>query len=111
MDKEHVTWLADYLANLENAFMVVSHDYGFLEKISTRICDLDNGKIVKYFGTYSEFLKKKTLLHEDYIRQYSSQKKEIKPVFHFIGLPITTTEHLTVRHLSVGYYYPILNRI
>lgn len=149
LDKEHVTWLADYLANLENAFMVVSHDYGFLEKISTRICDLDNGKIVKYFGTYSEFLKKKTLLHDDYIRQYSSQQKEIKkteefirrnmagrkskmargrqkqldrldkmealeqkeikPVFHFIGLPITTTEHLTVRHLSVGYYYPILS--
>ncbi|MFA9464682.1 MAG: ABC-F family ATP-binding cassette domain-containing protein [Velocimicrobium sp.] len=151
LDKEHVTWLADYLVSLENAFMVISHDYEFLEKISTRICDLDNGKIVKYFGSYSEFLKKKTLLHADYIRQYSSQQKEIKKteefirkniagrkskmargrqkqldrldkmetleqkeiqsVFNFAKLPITTTEYLTVRHLSVGYDYPILSEL
>lgn len=148
LDKEHVTWLAGYLANLENAFMVVSHDYSFLEKIATRICDIDNEKITKYYGTYSQFLKKKTLLREDYIRQYSAQQKEIKkteefirkniagrkskmargrqkqldhmdkmdaleqketkPFFHFTGLPLTATEHLTVKHLSVGYYYPIL---
>jgi ATPase subunit of ABC transporter with duplicated ATPase domains len=151
LDKEHVIWLADYLACLENAFMVVSHDFNFLEKISTRICDLDNGKIRKYYGTYSEFLKKKTLLREDYIRQYSAQQKEIqkteefirkniagrkskmargrqkqldrmdkmealdqkeiKPVFRFLGLPVTTTEHLVVRHLSVGYHYPILSEL
>lgn len=84
LDKEHVTWLADYLASLENAFMVVSHDYKFLEKISTYICDLDNKKIVKYFGAYSEFLKKKTFLRENYIRQYSAQQKEIKKTEDFI---------------------------
>ena len=58
--------------------MVVSHDYAFLEKISNRICDIDNHKITKYYGTYSEFLRKKTALREDYIRQYSAQQKEIK---------------------------------
>ncbi|WP_073590217.1 ABC-F family ATP-binding cassette domain-containing protein [Anaerocolumna xylanovorans] len=149
LDKEHVTWLAGYLTNLENAFMVISHDYGFLEKIATRICDIDNEKITKYYGTYSEFLKKKTLLREDYIRQYSAQQKEIKkteefirkniagrkskmargrqkqldrmdkmdvleqkeikPFFGFAGLPLTPAEHLTVKHLSVGYYYPVLS--
>ncbi len=149
LDKEHVAWLADYLSSLDNAFMTVSHDYDFLEKIATRICDIDNKKITKYYGTYSEFLKKKTLLREDYIRQYSAQQKEIrkteefiskniagrkakmargrqkqldhmdkmealeqkeiKPFFHFAGLPLTAAEHLTVKHLSVGYYYPILS--
>ena len=58
LDKEHVTWLAEYLSSLPNAFLVVSHDYDFLEKISTRICDIDNEKITKYFGTYSEFTRK-----------------------------------------------------
>ena len=34
LDKEHITWLSDYLSGLDNAFMVVSHDYAFLEKIA-----------------------------------------------------------------------------
>jgi len=84
LDKEHITWLAGYLSNLENAFMVVSHDNTFLERITTRICDIDNGEIRKYYGTYSEFLQKKTLLREDYIRQYSAQQKEIKKTEEFI---------------------------
>lgn len=84
LDKEHVDWLSEYLCGLNNAFMVVSHDYAFLEKISNRICDIDNHKITKYYGTYSEFLRKKTALREDYIRQYSAQQKEIKKTEEFI---------------------------
>lgn len=84
LDREHVIWLEEYLSQLENAFLVVSHDFGFLEKTATRICDIDNEKITKYFGTYSEFLKKKTALREDYVRQYSSQQKEIKKTEDFI---------------------------
>ena len=151
LDKEHVDWLSEYLCGLNNAFMVVSHDYAFLEKISNRICDIDNHKITKYYGTYSEFLRKKTALREDYIRQYSAQQKEIKkteefirkniagrkskmargrqkqldrmdkmeaidqkeiiPFFHFREMPLTNTEHLNVKHLSVGYHYPVLSDI
>ncbi len=151
LDKEHVIWLAEYLSNLQNAYMVVSHDYDFLEKISTRICDIDNEKITKYFGTYSEFTRKKTLLREDYIRQYAAQQKtikkteefirkniagrkskmargrqkqldrmdkmealeqkEIKPHFRFDAVPLTATEHLRVKHLNVGYHYPVLSDV
>ena len=143
--------LAEYLSSLQNAFMVVSHDYEFLEKISTRICDIDNQKITKYFGTYYEFRRKKALLREDYIRQYVAQQKtikkteefirkniagrkskmargrqkqldrmdkmeaieqkEIKPHFKFPAAPLTTTEHLRVKHLDVGYHYPVLSDI
>lgn len=84
LDKEHITWLSDYLINFENSYIVVSHDHYFLEKIATHICDIDNGKIVKYYGTYSQFLKKKTLLREDYVRQYSAEQKEIKKTEEFI---------------------------
>ena len=45
---------------------------------------IDNDTITKYYGTYSEFLRKKTLLREDYIRQYSAQQKEIKKTEEFI---------------------------
>jgi ATPase subunit of ABC transporter with duplicated ATPase domains len=151
LDKEHISWLSDYLSGLENAFMAVSHDYGFLEKIADRICDIDNDTITKYYGTYSEFLRKKTLLREDYVRQYSARQKEIKkteefirkniagrkskmargrrkqlermekmealdqkeiiPHFRFSSIPITNTEHLLVKYLSVGYQYPVLSDI
>ena len=151
LDKEHVIWLAEYLSSLQNAFLVVSHDYDFLEKISTRICDIDHEKITKYFGSYSEFTRKKTLLREDYIRQYAAQQKtikkteefirkniagrkskmargrqkqldrmdkmealeqkEIKPHFRFDAVPLATTEHLKVKHLKVGYHYPVLSDV
>ena len=151
LDKEHIAWLSDYLSELDNAFMVVSHDYAFLDKISNRICDIDNNTITKYYGTYSEFMRKKILLREDYVRQYAAQQKEIKkteefirkniagrnskmakgrrkqlermeklealdqkeitPCFHFPEVPLTNTEHLFVKHLSVGYHYPVLSDI
>ena len=111
LDKDHVTWLAEYLFALENAFLVVSHDFNFLDKIANRICDIDNDTITKYYGTYSEFLRKKTLLREDYVRQYAAQQKEIIPYFHFPVLSLTNTEHLLVKQLAVGYHYPVLSNI
>lgn len=84
LDKEHIEWLQEYLSYFENAFMVVSHDYDFLDKVTDRIIDIDNEKVTKYYGTYKEFLKKKTLLREDYVRQYSAQQKEIKKTEEFI---------------------------
>lgn len=148
LDKEHVEWLADYLSGLDQAYLVVSHDNSFLEKIANHICDIDNHKVTKYYGNYSDFLKKKTMLRENYIRQYAAQQKKIKsteefirrniagsksrmargrrkqlermdrmeaidekeitPHFIFPELPSTNTEHLMIKHLSVGYHYPVL---
>ncbi|WP_138305784.1 MULTISPECIES: ABC-F family ATP-binding cassette domain-containing protein [unclassified Clostridium] len=84
LDKEHVEWLGCYLSTTENAFMVVSHDHAFLERICTRICDIDNGRLTKYYGTYSEFLKKKAFLRENHIRQYNAQQKQIRQTEEFI---------------------------
>lgn len=84
LDQNHVAWLAEYLSSLENAFLVVSHDGSFLDKIANRICHIDHGTITKYYGAYSEFLRKKTLLRENYVRQYAAQQKEIKKTEEFI---------------------------
>lgn len=37
LDKEHIAWLSEYLAGLENAFFIVSHDYAFLDKVANRM--------------------------------------------------------------------------
>lgn len=84
LDKEHVDWLSDYLSVFENAFIVVSHDYEFLERISTCICDVEAQSIRKYHGKYSEFLKQKRHLREDYIRRYNTQQNQIKKTEDYI---------------------------
>lgn len=84
LDKEQIAWLGEYLAQLPNAFLLVTHDHEFLEKTATAICDLSEGKITKYRGAYSEFLKKREALREDYLRRYTAQQREIKRTEEFI---------------------------
>ncbi len=84
LDKEQVAWLGEYLAGLENAFLVVTHDRRFLEKIADVICDIGEGKIAKYRGTYSEFLKKREAAREEYLRRYTAQQREIRKTEEFI---------------------------
>ncbi|HBF5946755.1 TPA: ABC-F family ATP-binding cassette domain-containing protein [Clostridioides difficile] len=84
LDKEHVEWLSNYLNTFNGAFIVVSHDFDFLEKISTGILDIEFGMIKKYHGKYSEFLKQKSHLREDYIRRYQAQQKKIEKEETFI---------------------------
>ncbi|NOU86355.1 ATP-binding cassette domain-containing protein [Paenibacillus sp. LMG 31460] len=84
LDKGHVDWLADYLATFKNAFVVVSHNQTFLEKVSTCICDIEGESIKKYHGKFSDFLRQKEHFREDYIRQYNAQKKRIGKTEEYI---------------------------
>ncbi len=85
LDKEHIEWLSEYLQTFEGAFIIVSHDFDFLEKVTTCICDIEFNKIKKYKGSYESFLKQKEFLREDYIRQYNAQQKEIKKLEDYIA--------------------------
>lgn len=85
LDKEHVDWLSEYLKTFEGAFIIVSHDFDFLESVTTCICDIEFNKIKKYRGNYSSFLKQKEALREEYIKNYNSQQKEIKKLEDYIA--------------------------
>lgn len=85
LDKEHIEWLSDYLITFEGAFIIVSHDYDFLEKVTTCIIDIEFNKIKKYKGTYSSFLRQKEAQREEYIKGYESQQKEIKKLEDYIA--------------------------
>jgi ATPase subunit of ABC transporter with duplicated ATPase domains len=84
LDKEHVEWLASYLTTFKGAFIVVSHDDRFLEKITTCICNIELGMIKKYHGTFSDFIRQKEHLKEDYIRQYRTQQRHIEKTEAYI---------------------------
>lgn len=91
LDKEHVDWLVEYLSAFQNAFIVVSHDFAFLDRISTCICDVEAESIRKYHGKYTDFLVQKEHLREDHIRRYTSQQQVIKRTEEFIRKNIAGT--------------------
>src|SRR5699024_12558008 len=53
LDIQAIHWLEDFLMNIENTVIVVSHDRHFLNKVSTHIADLDYRKIQIYIGNYN----------------------------------------------------------
>ncbi|TCZ80956.1 ABC-F family ATP-binding cassette domain-containing protein [Paenibacillus albiflavus] len=84
LDTTHIEWLSDYLMNSKQAFIVVSHNFAFLDRITNCICDIEGETIRKYYGKYTEFLKQKAHLREDHIRQYYAQQKKIEETEAFI---------------------------
>src|SRR5690606_31672016 len=58
LDLETIEWLEDYLSKANLSLFMVTHDRYFLEKVTTEILELDEGKIFRYQGNYSYFLEK-----------------------------------------------------
>ena len=85
LDKEHVEWLTEHLKGSEGTFVVISHDFDFLDKITTCICDMEFCTIKKYSGNFSKFLIQKGLRRESYIREFEAQQKQIKKFEDYVS--------------------------
>lgn len=83
-DKEHIDWMENYLSNFEGTFIIVSHDFDFLDKISNRIYNIEFGNIKKYNGSYSNFNLQKHNLEKEHVRKYKEQQKYIAKVEDYI---------------------------
>lgn len=84
LDVNHIEWLENYLNDFEGAFIVVSHDYDFLEKITNSIIDVEFGKITKYKGDLKQALKQKEANRETYLRAYENQRAKIEKTEAYI---------------------------
>ena len=85
LDKEHVDWLSAFLKAFKGAFMIISHDFKFLEKITNCILDIEFQKVVRYNADFDKFIELKGLKRESYIREFEAQQKEIKKQQEFIA--------------------------
>ena len=85
LDKEHVQFLSEYLSEFKGAFIIVSHDFDFLDKITTCICDIEYKNIRKYNGSYSVFLSQREHLQADYVRKYTQQQRTIEKMETYIA--------------------------
>jgi ATP-binding cassette subfamily F protein uup len=59
LDIAAITWLEGFLADYPGAVMFVTHDRAFLQRIATRIVELDRGRLLSWPGDYADFLRKK----------------------------------------------------
>ena len=59
LDNEMAEWLEDYLVKYRGAFIMITHDRYFLDKVTNKIIELDKGKIYSYTANYSKFLELK----------------------------------------------------
>ncbi|GMR07791.1 MAG: ATP-binding cassette domain-containing protein [Gammaproteobacteria bacterium] len=59
LDIEAITWMEDYMVNYPGALIFISHDRAFLRRLSSRIIELDRGKLTSFPGSYDDYLRRK----------------------------------------------------
>ena len=68
----------NYLLNYNGAVLIVAHDRYFLDKIVTKIIELDNGEATVFSGNYTDYASKKAILRNMKLKEYLNQQREIK---------------------------------
>ena len=84
LDMENVAWLENYLSSYNGAIVIVSHDRYFIDKVVSIVYNLEFGKLKKYVGNYSNFLRQYEEDYEKNLREYVSQQKDIKRLEEFV---------------------------
>jgi ATP-binding cassette subfamily F protein 3 len=78
LDITSIAWLEGYLSQYKGAVLVVSHDRYFLNKIVSKVVEIEHNKSMSYQGNYDTFYEKKAMVREAELRRYINQQNEIK---------------------------------
>ena len=78
LDMESIAWLETYILNYPGAVFIVSHDRYFLDKVVTKVIEIDAGQVRMYNGNYSAYAEKKAQLRDAQYKAYLNQQREIK---------------------------------
>ena len=78
LDMESISWLENYLLNYNGAVLIVAHDRYFLDKIVSKIIEIDNGDCTVFSGNYTDYASKKAILRNMKLKEYLNQQRDIK---------------------------------
>ncbi len=92
LDISSVEWLEDFLRNFNGAFLVISHDRYFLDKLCNRTFELSNGHLTCYKGGYSSYLSQKEQNDLTVTRRYENTQREIHRLEGVVKQNIRTAE-------------------
>ena len=78
LDLNSVAWLENYLLNYPGAVLIVSHDRYFLNRVVTKVIEIENAKVSMFSGNYKDYAEKKQVLRDMEMKEYLNQQREIK---------------------------------
>ena len=78
LDMESISWLENYLLNYNGAVLIVAHDRYFLDKIVSKVIEIDNGDCTVFSGNYTDYASKKAILRNMKLKEYLNQQRDIK---------------------------------
>lgn len=78
LDMSSISWLENYLLNYKGSVIIVAHDRYFLNKIVTKVVELDNGRATAYLGNYTAYSEKRAQMRAIQMKAYLNQQQEIR---------------------------------
>ncbi len=78
LDMDSIAWLEGYLINYDGSVIIVAHDRYFLDRVVTKIIELDNGLMNVYQGNYTDYSGKRAMIREAQMKAYLNQQQEIR---------------------------------
>lgn len=84
LDIDSIVWLKSYLKLFKGGLMLVSHDVDFLDDTVTTVYELFKGKLTRYSGNYSAYLRQRQIEIEELKKRYETQQDEIEKTERFI---------------------------
>ncbi|MHB9093485.1 MAG: ABC-F family ATP-binding cassette domain-containing protein [Eubacteriales bacterium] len=85
LDDEHITWLTKYLQDYENAFILISHDMEFLNKVINVIYHVEQARLTRYVGDYDKFMELHEINKARHQNAYEKQQQEIARLEDFVA--------------------------
>ena len=85
LDEQHIEWLKRYLNDYENAFILISHDIPFLNKVVNVIYHLENCELTRYSGDYDKFQEMYAIYQSQKAAAYERQQQEVAKLEDFIA--------------------------
>lgn len=78
LDMDSIAWLENFLLNYDGSVILVAHDRYFLDRIVTKVVEIQQGNVMTFMGNYSDYAKKKQDLIHNQMKAWYNQQREIK---------------------------------
>ena len=85
LDFKTIMWLEDYLRSYRGAVLIVSHDRYFLDRLCTSICEIEHGRLTRYKGNYSAFIRQREENDARREKEYIQQQKQIAKMEDYVA--------------------------
>lgn len=78
LDMNSIAWLEGYLTNYDGSVIIVAHDRYFLDRVVTKIIEMDSGNLAVYQGNYTAYSEKRAMIRDAKMKAYLNQQQEIR---------------------------------